>query len=267
MRYYDEDTQDVALGQVKINVPDTSNFKEVQLAVFLEKVWKLGKYFCSDHGWPGILHQRGDRHWLIAPEYVSPGIRNIKRIPPLPRPTSTAYSQILFNSCWMSSLPQNLARSKLSERWTLHFSTSLSCMRSGIKMILKRSTLQDFDHTIHVLSLFMFEMTHHLRWGSFQWCDIAYVALTRRSGGWLMIGGGWRYRGNWHLTRLAHSSSQPLACVHCILYIVLYTARTHQPGSSLCTLNTLHCTRSQCVYTYMYCRMFSQLCTIYVHIA
>ena len=100
--------------------------RKCNLLFFWEKVWKLGKYFCSDHGWPGILHQRGDRHWLIAPEYVSPGIRNIKRIPPLPRPTSTAYSQILFNSCWMSSLPQNLARSKLSERWTLHFSTSLS---------------------------------------------------------------------------------------------------------------------------------------------
>ena len=38
MRYYDEDTQDVALGQVKINVPDTSNLKEVQvlLRTFLE---------------------------------------------------------------------------------------------------------------------------------------------------------------------------------------------------------------------------------------
>ena len=131
-------------------------------------------------------------------------------------------------------------------------------MRSGIKMILKRSTLQDFDHTIHVLSLFMFEMTHHLRWGSFQWCDIAYVALTRRSGGWLMIGGGWRYRGNWHLTRLAHSSSLPLACVHCILYIVLYTARTHQPGSSLCS--------TQCVRWTLYIvqdhSVFTHTCTV-----
>ena len=45
MRYYDEDTQDVALGQVKINVPDTSNLKEVQLAVFLRKLLEVGEIF------------------------------------------------------------------------------------------------------------------------------------------------------------------------------------------------------------------------------
>ena len=164
------------------------------LIFWRQKFGSQEKYFCSDHGWPGILHQRGDRHWLIAPEYVSRGIRNIKRIPPLPRPTST-YSQFLFNSSWMTSLTKNLPIKAISKVGIAFLGLTLTW--DQVWICCKEINLARCN-----TCLFIFEMTH-LRW--FQWWDIAYVALTR-SVGWLMIGGGWRYRGNWHLTRLEHSN-------------------------------------------------------------
>ena len=136
----------------------------------------------------GILHQRGDRQWLIAPEYVSRGIRNIKRIPPLPRPTST-YSQILFNSSWMTSLPR-ACPSRLSARWALHFLASLSHeIRCGI--VVKRSTLRD---AIHVSS--------YLRWHTSDDSNDEILHMLRShdqlDGWWSGVDGDTEEIGIWH---------------------------------------------------------------------